>query len=76
MPPILFVALDDEGDSFVKVSRAGTVVSTMTLTGFEDIEDLTYLGGEGKAEETLCTSGVVSGPLHQHGKSCGQHKDS
>lgn len=39
----LFV-LGDEGDALVEVSRAGTVVSTMTLTGFDDTEGLTYLG--------------------------------
>lgn len=39
----LFV-LGDEGDAVVEVTRAGTVVSTMTLTGFADTEGLTYVG--------------------------------
>lgn len=39
----LFV-LGDEGDALLEVSRAGNVVSTMTLTGFDDTEGLTYLG--------------------------------
>lgn len=37
--------LGDEGDALVEVTRSGTVVSTMTMTGFEDTEGLTYAGG-------------------------------
>lgn len=41
----LFV-LGDEGDAIVEVSAAdGSVLSTMTLTGFDDTEGLTYIGG-------------------------------
>jgi uncharacterized protein YjiK len=36
--------LGDEGDALVEVTRAGESVSTMTLTGFEDTEGLTYVG--------------------------------
>lgn len=40
----LFV-LGDEGDALVEVATDGTPVSTMTLTGFDDTEGLTYIGG-------------------------------
>lgn len=40
----LFV-LGDEGDALVEITRTGTVVSTMTLTGFDDTEGLAALGG-------------------------------
>lgn len=40
----LFV-LGDEGDAIVEVTRTGAVVSQMTLTGFDDTEGLTYIGG-------------------------------
>lgn len=39
----LFV-LGDEGDALVEVTTDGEPVSTMTLTGFDDTEGLTYLG--------------------------------
>jgi len=39
----LFV-LGDEGDALVEITRTGTVVSTMTLSGFADTEGLTYIG--------------------------------
>ena len=37
--------LGDEGDAIVEVTRAGAVVSSMTLTGFDDTEGLTHVGG-------------------------------
>lgn len=40
----LFV-LGDEGESLVEVSKTGSLISSMTLTGFDDTEGLTYLGG-------------------------------
>lgn len=40
----LFV-LGDEGDALVEVTLQGTQVSAMTLTGFDDTEGLTYIGG-------------------------------
>jgi len=40
----LFV-LGDEGDSLVEVTKTGALVSSMTLTGFDDTEGLTYIGG-------------------------------
>lgn len=40
----LFV-LGDEGDALVEVTLQGTQVSAMTLTGFDDTEGLTYVGG-------------------------------
>jgi len=40
----LFV-LGDEGDALVQYTRSGTLVNTMTLTGFADTEGLTYIGG-------------------------------
>ncbi|MBV5339371.1 MAG: SdiA-regulated domain-containing protein [Deltaproteobacteria bacterium] len=40
----LFV-LGDEGDALVEVSKTGTQLSSMTLTGFKDTEGLTYIGG-------------------------------
>jgi uncharacterized protein YjiK len=40
----LFV-LGDEGEAIVEVTRTGTAVSKMTLTGFQDTEGLTYIGG-------------------------------
>lgn len=39
----LFV-LGDEGDALVEVSTTGSLISTMTLTGFDDTEGLTYIG--------------------------------
>ncbi len=39
----LFV-LGDEGDALVEISRTGTVLGTMALTGFADTEGLTYTG--------------------------------
>jgi len=39
----LFV-VGDEGDALVELTRSGAVVSTMTLTGFDDTEGLTYIG--------------------------------
>ena len=50
----LFV-LGDEGDALLEVTTSGVTVSTMTLTGFDDTEGISYLGG-GKfalAEERL-----------------------
>lgn len=40
----LFV-LGDEGDALLEVTTAGVPVSSMTLTGFDDTEGLTYIGG-------------------------------
>ena len=40
----LFV-LGDEGDAIAEVSKTGALISTMSLTGFDDTEGLTYLGG-------------------------------
>lgn len=40
----LFV-IGDEGEAIVEVSTTGQQLSTMTLTGFEDTEGLTYMGG-------------------------------
>jgi uncharacterized protein YjiK len=40
----LFV-LGDEGDAVVEVDAAGTQITTMALTGFDDTEGLTYVGG-------------------------------
>jgi uncharacterized protein YjiK len=51
------LVLGDEGVALAEVSTAGTLVSTMTLTGFGDTEGLTYIGG-GRyvlAEERLQT---------------------
>ncbi|GAB6097016.1 hypothetical protein JCM14469_32700 [Desulfatiferula olefinivorans] len=39
----LFV-LGDEGDALVEVSKTGTQLSVMALTGFDDTEGLTYVG--------------------------------
>lgn len=39
----LFV-LGDEGDALVEVSKTGAQISSMTLTGFDDTEGLTYIG--------------------------------
>lgn len=39
----LFV-LGDEGDALVEVSKTGTKLSAMSLTGFADTEGLTYIG--------------------------------
>lgn len=40
----LFV-LGDEGDALLEITTSGQFVSTMTLTGFDDTEGLTYVGG-------------------------------
>lgn len=40
----LFV-VGDEGDAVVEVSTSGAQLSTMSLTGFDDTEGLTYIGG-------------------------------
>jgi uncharacterized protein YjiK len=40
----LFV-LGDEGDALAEVSLSGQLLSHMTLTGFDDTEGLTYIGG-------------------------------
>lgn len=40
----LFV-LGDEGDALVEVDSAGQEIAVMTLTGFDDTEALTYVGG-------------------------------
>lgn len=40
----LFV-LGDEGDALVQVSGNGTLINSMALTGFDDTEALTYIGG-------------------------------
>lgn len=40
----LFV-VGDEGDAIVEVDRNGTLLSTMSLVGFDDTEGLTYIGG-------------------------------
>lgn len=40
----LFV-IGDEGEAIVEVSTQGEQISAMTLTGFDDTEGLTYLGG-------------------------------
>lgn len=37
--------LGDEGDAIVEVSKTGAQLSVMTLTGFDDTEGLTYVGG-------------------------------
>ncbi|HEY4369411.1 MAG TPA: SdiA-regulated domain-containing protein [Steroidobacteraceae bacterium] len=39
----LFV-LGDEGDAIAEVSKTGSLISTMTLSGFDDTEGLTYVG--------------------------------
>ena len=39
----LFV-LGDEGDALAEVTKQGALVSSMTLTGFDDTEGLTYVG--------------------------------
>jgi uncharacterized protein YjiK len=40
----LFV-LGDEGDALMQVIRSGAFVDSMTLTGFDDTEGITYIGG-------------------------------
>lgn len=40
----LFV-LGDEGEAVVEVSRTGSLLSSMSLSGFGDTEGLTYIGG-------------------------------
>lgn len=40
----LFV-LGDEGDALVEVTKQGALVGSMTMTGFDDTEGLTYIGG-------------------------------
>jgi uncharacterized protein YjiK len=40
----LFV-VGDEGDAIVEVDRNGTLLSSMSLVGFDDTEGLTYIGG-------------------------------
>jgi uncharacterized protein YjiK len=40
----LFV-LGDEGDALVEVSKTGAQLGVMTLSGFDDTEGLTYIGG-------------------------------
>lgn len=40
----LFV-LGDEGEAIVEVSRQGALLSSMSLSGFDDTEGLTYVGG-------------------------------
>ncbi|MFM9994539.1 MAG: SdiA-regulated domain-containing protein [Phycisphaerales bacterium] len=40
----LFI-MGDEGDAIVEVTPAGVHVSTMAMTGFDDTEGLTYVGG-------------------------------
>lgn len=40
----LFV-LGDEGDALVEVDASGQEIAAMTLTGFDDTEALTYIGG-------------------------------
>lgn len=40
----LFV-VGDEGDAIVEVDRNGTLLSSMSLSGFDDTEGLTYIGG-------------------------------
>ena len=40
----LFV-VGDEGDALVEVSKTGVQLSVMILTGFDDTEGLTYIGG-------------------------------
>jgi uncharacterized protein YjiK len=40
----LFV-LGDEGDALVEVSKTGVQLSVMALTGFDDTEGVTYIGG-------------------------------
>lgn len=40
----LFV-LGDEGDTLTEITTSGAVVSSMSLTGFDDTEGLTYIGG-------------------------------
>jgi len=39
----LFV-VGDEGDAVVEVTRSGTLIGSMSLTGFDDTEGLTYIG--------------------------------
>lgn len=39
----LFV-IGDEGDAIVEVTPTGSLISSMTLTGFDDTEGLTYIG--------------------------------
>ncbi|MDY6949383.1 MAG: SdiA-regulated domain-containing protein [Pseudomonadota bacterium] len=39
----LFV-MGDEGDAIVEVDRNGTLLSSMSLSGFDDTEGLTYIG--------------------------------
>jgi uncharacterized protein YjiK len=36
--------LGDEGDAIVEVTRSGTLIGSMSLTGFDDTEGLTYIG--------------------------------
>jgi uncharacterized protein YjiK len=40
----LFV-VGDEGDAIVEVDRNGTLLSSMSLSGFDDTEGVTYIGG-------------------------------
>lgn len=40
----LFV-VGDEGNAIVEVDRNGSLISTMSLSGFDDTEGLTYIGG-------------------------------
>jgi uncharacterized protein YjiK len=40
----LFV-LGDEGDALAEISTSGALLGSMTLTGFDDTEGLTYIGG-------------------------------
>ncbi|MGC3981024.1 MAG: VPLPA-CTERM sorting domain-containing protein [Steroidobacteraceae bacterium] len=37
-------AIGDEGDSIVELSNTGTILSSMSLTNFDDTEGLTYIG--------------------------------
>ncbi|MBL8267867.1 SdiA-regulated domain-containing protein [Steroidobacter sp.] len=40
----LFV-VGDEGDAIVEIDRNGTLLSSMSLSGFDDTEGVTYIGG-------------------------------
>lgn len=40
----LFV-LGDEGEAIVQTTRSGVTINSMTLTGFDDTEGITYTGG-------------------------------
>lgn len=37
--------VEDEGNTLYELSTSGTVISTMSMSGFADVEGITYIGG-------------------------------